>query len=330
MKVLKRLLIGAGILAGLFCLNYWMNHQIFVRHMKIESASLPEEFHDFRIVQLTDIHSIRSQEQMEKILKKVRKEQPEIIVVTGDLVDSDYYTNSANVIAAETENKVTAEKEKEMEKSTAPTAEFEIAEAIPDIATLQLMEELLTIAPVYMVYGNHEMILLDDPENNPLKVAMEEAGVVLLNHEKVRLEKNGEFIWLTGVQDPIVLYKDPLFADSGNNNRERLAAELDYVLEDVKEEDYVVLLSHRPEYFEMYTEYPVDLALTGHAHGGQIRIPFIGGLYAPSQGWFPKYTSGLYEDGDFKMITSRGIGDSKKLMRVFNPPEIISVQLVTQ
>lgn len=316
MKVLKRLLIGAGILAGLFCLNYWMNHQIFVRHMKIESASLPEEFQDFQIVQLTDIHSIRSQEQMEKILRKVRKEQPEIIVVTGDLVDSDYYTNSANVIAAEAENEV--------------TAEFEIAEAIPDIATLQLMEELLTIAPVYMVYGNHEMILLDDPENNPLKVAMEEAGVVLLNHEKVRLEKNGEFIWLTGVQDPIVLYKDPLFADSGNNNRERLAAELDYVLEDVKEEDYVVLLSHRPEYFEMYTEYPVDLALTGHAHGGQIRIPFIGGLYAPSQGWFPKYTSGLYEDGDFKMITSRGIGDSKKLMRVFNPPEIISVQLVTQ
>lgn len=316
MKVLKRLLIGAGILAGLFCLNYWMNHQIFVRHMKIESASLPEEFQDFQIVQLTDIHSIRSQEQMEKILKKVRKEQPEVIVVTGDLVDSDYYTNSANVIAAEAENEV--------------TAEFEIAEAIPDIATLQLMEELLTIAPVYMVYGNHEMILLDDPENNPLKVAMEEAGVVLLNHEKVRLEKNGEFIWLTGVQDPIVLYKDPLFADSGNNNRERLAAELDYVLEDVKEEDYVVLLSHRPEYFEMYTEYPVDLALTGHAHGGQIRIPFIGGLYAPSQGWFPKYTSGLYEDGDFKMITSRGIGDSKKLMRVFNPPEIISVQLVTQ
>ena len=316
MKVLKRLLIGAGILAGLFCLNYWMNHQIFVRHMKIESANLPEEFHDFRIVQLTDIHSIRSQEQMEKILKKVRKEQPEIIVVTGDLVDSDYYTNSANVIAAEAENEV--------------TAEFEIAEAIPDIATLQLMEELLAIAPVYMVYGNHEMVLLDDPENNPLKVAMEEAGVVLLNHEKVRLEKNGEFIWLTGVQDPIVLYKDPLFADSGNNNRERLAAELDYVLEDVKEEDYVVLLSHRPEYFEMYTEYPVDLALTGHAHGGQIRIPFIGGLYAPSQGWFPKYTSGLYEDGDFKMITSRGIGDSKKLMRVFNPPEIISVQLVTQ
>lgn len=316
MKVLKRLLIGAGILAGLFCLNYWMNHQIFVRHMKIESASLPEEFQDFQIVQLTDIHSIRSQEQMEKILKKVRKEQPEVIVVTGDLVDSDYYTNSANVIAAEAENEV--------------TAEFEIAEAIPDIATLQLMEELLTIAPVYMVYGNHEMILLDDPENNPLKVAMEEAGVVLLNHEKVRLEKNGEFIWLTGVQDPIVLYKDSLFADSGNNNRERLAAELDYVLEDVKEEDYVVLLSHRPEYFEMYTEYPVDLALTGHAHGGQIRIPFIGGLYAPSQGWFPKYTSGLYEDGNFKMITSRGIGDSKKLMRVFNPPEIISVQLVTQ
>ena len=116
MKVLKRLLIGAGILAGLFCLNYWMNHQIFVRHMKIESASLPEEFQDFQIVQLTDIHSIRSQEQMEKILKKVRKEQPEVIVVTGDLVDSDYYTNSANVIAAETESKVTAEKEKEIEK----------------------------------------------------------------------------------------------------------------------------------------------------------------------------------------------------------------------
>lgn len=315
-KILRRIVIVIVILAGIFCLNQWMNDQIFVNHITVESTDLPEAFEGLRVLQLTDVHSVRSMEQLDRILEKVKKEEPDLIVVTGDLVDSYYYTSSVSELEAAMN----------MAQGAAGGI-TDIAESVPDALTLQLMEQLLTVAPVYMVYGNHEMVLLDDPENNPLKAAMEEAGVILLNHKKVRLEKDGESIWLTGVQDPIILYKDELFAGSGDNNRKRLKAELDYVMEDIGEEDYVILLSHRPEYFDLYTEYAVDLALTGHAHGGQIRLPFIGGLYAPGQGWFPEYTAGLYEQGDFKMITGRGIGDSKNLLRVFNPPEIVVAEL---
>ncbi|MDO5410180.1 MAG: metallophosphoesterase [Lachnospiraceae bacterium] len=303
-KILKRLVVSAVVLAGIFCLNQWMNGQIFVRQIVVESADLPKAFEGYRILQLTDIHSVRSREQGELILSKVEKEAPDVIAVTGDLVDSYYYTQSA-----------------------AASEDTDEQKSVPDQLTLELMQKLVKVAPVYMVYGNHEMVLLDDPDKNPLKVAMEKAGVVLLNHEKIRLERDGEFIWLAGVQDPIVLYKDELFAGSGDDNRTRLEAELSYISEVISEEDFTVLLSHRPEYFELYTQFPVDLALTGHAHGGQVRIPFVGGLYAPGQGFFPRYTSGLYEEGDFQMITGRGIGNSKNLMRVFDPPEIIVTEL---
>lgn len=315
-KILKRILVGVAILAAAIGGNQWMNRRVFVNHITIESADLPKAFEGFRILQLTDIHSVRSLEQLDLMMEKVKQEAPDLIVVTGDLVDSYYYTSSANELVL-----------LRSEMQSDPGEAMDIMETVPDALTLQFMEHLLTVAPVYMVYGNHEMVLLDDPEKNPFRVAMEEAGVVLLNHEKVHLEKGGDSLWLTGVQDPIVLYKDKLFAGSGENNRERLTAELDYVMDGLAEEDYVILLSHRPEYFELYAKYPVDLAFTGHAHGGQVRLPLVGGLYAPGQGWFPKYTAGFYEQGNLRMVTGRGIGNSKNLTRVFNPPEMVVVEL---
>lgn len=96
----------------------------------------------------------------------------------------------------------------------------------------------------------------------------------------------------------------------------------------LKEEDlYTVVLSHRPEYFEDYVKYDADLILTGHAHGGQMRLPGVGGLYAPGQGWFPKYTEGVYMADETTMIIGRGIGDSTEFPRVFNPPEINTIIL---
>lgn len=90
---------------------------------------------------------------------------------------------------------------------------------------------------------------------------------------------------------------------------------------------YNVLLSHRPEFLEEYAEEQVDLVLSGHAHGGQVRLPFIGGLVAPNQGILPKYTAGLYEQQNTSMIVSRGLGNSIIPQRIFNRPEIVVVQL---
>ena len=95
----------------------------------------------------------------------------------------------------------------------------------------------------------------------------------------------------------------------------------------LQENKYNILLSHRPEIFEKYVDLQVDLVFTGHAHGGQFRIPFIGGLYAPGQGLFPKYTSGIHEKENTKMIVNRALGDSGITIRINNMREIILVTL---
>ena len=179
---------------------------------------------------------------------------------------------------------------------------------------------------VYFVYGNHEMVLLDDVDNNPFKVAMEEIGVIFLNTDGVKITKDEESIYMLGIQDPSTLYKDSDYAEYSTHS-ERITAMMKNIMA-LKEEDlYTVVLSHRPEYFTEYTKYDVDLILTGHAHGGQVRLPGIGGLYAPGQGWMPEYTSGLLKDKGTTMIIGRGIGNSVEIPRIFNPPEINTIIL---
>ena len=95
-------------------------------------------------------------------------------------------------------------------------------------------------------------------------------------------------------------------------------------------DDYCILLSHRPEAFEAYQSEGVDLVLSGHAHGGQFRLPLIGGIIAPNQGWFPKYDAGIYSQQNTTMIVSRGIGNSIIPVRINNRPEIVSVELICE
>jgi predicted MPP superfamily phosphohydrolase len=98
----------------------------------------------------------------------------------------------------------------------------------------------------------------------------------------------------------------------------------------ISEEEFTLLLSHRPEMFDTYVEKDVDLVFSGHAHGGQFRIPFVGGVFAPNQGLFPKYDSGIYSEGNTTMVVSRGIGNSAFPFRINNRPEVILVELDTE
>lgn len=287
-------LIFAVLIASVLWNVYW-NSTIVVHTYTHSSTELPEAFDGFRVVQLTDIHSVRSEKQAELIYEKTQEQEPDIICITGDLVDSRYYSLHG----------VEGEK-----------------------WTLELAKQLVELAPVYYVYGNHEMILLDDPQNNAFKVALEEMGVIFLNNQVVHLkdEESGELLYIGGIQDPSTLYKDYRYAFLSNNG-ERMEAMLDAVSVGIHNEDFFLLLSHRPEYLEMYDQYPVDLCLTGHAHGGQFRFPFIGGLYAPGQGFFPQYTVGLYDTEDLEMYVCAGIGNSVIPVRIFNPPEILTIVL---
>lgn len=102
---------------------------------------------------------------------------------------------------------------------------------------------------------------------------------------------------------------------------------LDNLMDD--NDGYTILLSHRPELFTTYTASGVDLVFTGHAHGGQFRIPFVGGLVAPNQGFFPEYDAGLYTAETTNMVVSRGVGNSIIPLRINNRPELIVVTLAT-
>ena len=291
----KYWIIILAVLAASVAWNVYWNSDIVVRTYKHSNADVPAAFDGYRIVQLTDIHSVRNEKQGQLIYEKTLGQAPDVICITGDLVDSRYYASHG---------------------------------VEGEALTLELVTKLVQLAPVYFVYGNHEMILLDDPEHNAFKVGLEELGVQIINNDTVRItaEDIGEELVIGGIQDPSTLYKDHQFAYLSNNG-ERMEAMLDVVTEGIGNEEFMLLLSHRPEYLEMYDQYPVDLCLAGHAHGGQFRLPFIGGIYAPGQGFFPEYTTGLYATDDLEMYVGTGIGNSVIPVRVFNPPEIITVVL---
>lgn len=166
----------------------------------------------------------------------------------------------------------------------------------------------VTISPCYYVMGNHEARIPQYPE---FERGLRDVGVQVLRNETVRLEHDSECLTIIGVDDPAATEG---FADTIATLRR-------------KARGFTVLLSHRPERFETYCEANVDLALCGHAHGGQVRLPFIGGVIAPHQGFFPKYDSGLYTRGPTNMILSRGLGNSLCPLRVNNRPELVVVEL---
>lgn len=183
-------------------------------------------------------------------------------------------------------------------------------------SALLFMEKALKVAPVYYITGNHEVYL---SKYMILMARIDDLGVTILNDDKVSISIGNESIDLIG-------FSDPRFV-GGSEKVER--AEIKNKLDrfNPSGEKYTILLSHRPEMLSLYSRYNIDLVFTGHAHGGQIRLPFIGGLYAPGQGVFPKYTDGVHEKNGTTMIISRGIGSSIFPFRINNNPEIISVTL---
>lgn len=174
---------------------------------------------------------------------------------------------------------------------------------------VELITGLGNKIPVYYVTGNHESRVR---EYNELESKLIENGVTVLKNESVKIEKDSSFIKVIGVDDPS-------FGMSAND--------IFHTVSELKTDGYDVLLSHRPELFETYCESGAELVLCGHAHGGQVRIPFIGGIVAPNQGIFPEYTAGSYKSGSTEMIVSRGLGNSIIPLRVNNPPELVVITL---
>lgn len=187
----------------------------------------------------------------------------------------------------------------------------------PTERTLSLMRQLSAQYPCYYVSGNHEAWT---GEMDALYQQTEEAGVTVLRMSSGVLTVRGQRIALCGVPDPYEM----VFSGAPDTEEQ-----LRQALEDVDSADFTVLLAHRPELLAKYAQFPVDLVVSGHAHGGQVRIPgVLNGLYAPNQGWFPKLAGGAYTQDGTTLIVSRGLAVRTRLPRIFNRPEVVLVRCV--
>ena len=256
----------------------WGNAALEVNEFEIVSDRIPQGFDGFRIAQVSDLHNACFGEGNAKLIELLSQTEPDIIVLTGDLIDS---------------------------RNT-------------DVETaLDFARQAVEIAPVYYVSGNHESrvtVYMD------LKMGLVNAGAIVLENQKVEINRGQEHITLMGIDDPS-FRESYLFGDA--------AGVAEQVIGDLQEasDGYTILLSHRPELFDVYVDTGMDLVFSGHAHGGQIRLPFIGGLVAPNQGFFPEYDAGQFTEEKTTMIVSRGIGNSIIPVRINNQPEIIVATL---
>lgn len=187
----------------------------------------------------------------------------------------------------------------------------------PPERTLSLMRQLSALYPCYYVSGNHEAWT---GEMDALYQQTEEAGVTVLRMSSGVLTVRGQRIALCGIPDPYEM----VFSGAPDTEEQ-----LQQAIEDVDSADFTVLLAHRPELLAKYAQFPLDLVVSGHAHGGQVRIPgVLNGLYAPNQGWFPKLAGGAYTQDGTTLIVSRGLAVRTRLPRIFNRPEVVLVRCV--
>ena len=280
MKRKKKWILSVAIfvLIALTVWTLWGNTALEVNEYEIVSDRIPQGFDGFRIAQISDLHNTEFGEGNVKLIELLSQTNPDIIVITGDLIDSRH-------------------------------TDIEIV--------LDFARRAVQIASVYYVSGNHEARVA---EYEDLKIGLVKAGVVILENQKVQITRDGESLTLMGIDDPS-FQEDYLFGDSECVARQ--------AIENLQNESdgYTILLSHRPELFDLYVETEMDLVFSGHAHGGQFRLPFIGGLVAPNQGFFPKYDAGQFKEENTTMIVSRGVGNSIIPIRFNNRPEIVVAEL---
>lgn len=204
------------------------------------------------------------------------------------------------------------EKVKELEPDIiALTGDFVTDEG--DLAAVEKLAGRLTeLCPVYFVSGNHEF-----GSGLAIKVRniLERAGVKYLSNEYLTISRGEDEILLGGVEDPLA-YADMLSPD-----------ELAQKMNDAAPDAFKILLGHRNYWMTEYPELPVDLIFCGHAHGGLIRIPGVGGLIGTDRRLFPDFDAGQFNNGRYTLIVSRGLGNSVPIPRIFNRPEIVCVEL---
>lgn len=274
---MKRMLLSGLILIGIVMFLHWGNNSIVVSKYSYCTNNVSKKLDGVKILHISDFHNKEFGKNSEKIIKKIKEQKPDIIVITGDIIDRRRYN-------------------------------LEIA--------LELSKEIIKIAPSYYISGNHEAW---SGEYETIKENLENEGVIVLEDEQMNFKFNGEEIEIFGIKENM--------EGKGGLSSLSINALKEYKSNLKAEPNLSILLAHRPELFPIYQSYPFDLVFTGHAHGGQIRLPFLGALFAPNQGLLPKYHSGEYSENSQTMFLSRGLGNSIFPIRILNRPELILIEI---
>ncbi|MPM09858.1 putative protein YpbG [bioreactor metagenome] len=253
----------------LLILFFWTQQNLIqTETVEIRSERLPAAFDGFRIVVISDLHGKVFGENNSVLLKKVANLKPDMIAITGDLIEAG-----------------------------------EQFAMVPAVAS-----GLAGIAPTYYVTGNHEWNVRRVTE---LKKILTQCGVTVLTNEFISLERNGQTLVVAGIDDP-----------NGPADQKTLG-ELENEVETAFKDPFWVLLAHRNDPSRYDSENGADLVLCGHAHGGLIRLPLIGGLIGTDRQLFPKYTSGVWEtQWGTQVFISRGLGNVGRTFRLFNRPQL--------
>ncbi|WMJ88104.1 metallophosphoesterase [Anaerocolumna sp. MB42-C2] len=284
---MDRTLITVVILLIFILYIVYENHNLEITFYTIRSKRIPKAFHKVKLVVLADLHNNKYGRNNEKLLNQIRKIDPDYILVAGDMI-----------VSSEPDNL-----------------------SVP----YQLLSELAKTYPVYYGLGNHEQRLL--PNNtihyknyDSFKNDLQTQGVIFLENERVLVHRNGETVALTGLVIHMDYFKKLKQPKMNKGYIEKLVG--------IPEEKcYNILIAHNPVYFNFYTSWGADLILSGHLHGGIIRIPGLGGFISPQYKFMPKYDSGIYVKDGKTMLVSRGLGLHTIKLRIHNRPELMVVTL---
>lgn len=269
---------------------------LMISRYLITTERLGKDFNDISIVLLADLHNCSLGKGNSKLHQAVDKLKPDIIVAAGDIITKQKKSIPGNAYS--------------------------------------LLERLAGKYPVYYAYGNHEQHLENMNLNNgkytklsireealyqswvEFKEKLKSLGVYLLDNKSITIMKNSSKIIITGLSIDSEFYNTAL-------NQEYLKS----VLGKNNNEDYRLLIAHNPLFFNEYISWGADLILSGHLHGGLMRIPRFGGLISPQYKFFPKYDAGIFTENGKSMIVSRGLGTHSHMPRLFNRPELVSIIL---
>ena len=259
------------------------NLRIVTTEYELYFSNLPVTFDGFRIVVLADIHDTEFGRDNEKLISRVRDANPDIIAIAGDLLNA--YSNHRP-----------------------------IGEQLERVESLII--GLTPIAPVYFVTGNHDLNRKFDAPvelyGGPVAFfeLLDELDVRVLRNEYEVIESGGEIIIIAGVNT------------HSSDYIERIESELADKIYSAEGDEFIVLLRHKNDHMHFLSEHGFDLILSGHAHGGVIRLPFTDGLIGPDRDFFPTFTNGVYSAGDTYMLVSRGIGNATGIPRFLNNPHV--------